>query len=63
MRTELGIKAMTITEVKDGQLEAAIDQANAMLQVYSEIEGLNSTIELMASLAESLEMVGLKAPE
>ena len=63
MRTELGIKGITITDIKDGQLEAAFDRANAMLQVYSEIEGLNSTIETMASLAESLEMVGLKAPE
>jgi len=63
MRTQSGIKSISMFEVKDGKLEAAIERVNQVLAAYSEIEGVNSTVELMATLAESFELIGLKAPE
>ena len=63
MRTQSGIKSISMFEVKDGKLEAALERVNKVLAVYSEIEGVNSTVELMATLAEALELVGVKAPE
>ena len=63
MRTQSGIKSISMFEVKDGKLEAALERVNKVLAVYSEIEGVNSTVELMATLAEAMELVGLKAPE
>ena len=63
MRTKYGIKAITISEVKEGKLEAATDRVNEILALYSEIEGVNSRVDTMATLVESLDIVGLKAPE
>ncbi|MHA1508659.1 MAG: hypothetical protein ACTSO6_08155 [Promethearchaeota archaeon] len=63
MRTESGIKSISMFEVKEGKLEAALERVNKVLAAYSEIEGVNSTLVTMASLAEALELVGLKAPE
>ena len=63
MRTKDGLKGITIAEIKEGQLEAAIAQANEMADIYSEIEGVNAEIETMASMVESLSSVGLKMPD
>ena len=63
MRTKYGIKGMSIYEVKEGKLEAAFDWLNEVLAAYSEIEGVNSTIETMTMLVESMELIGLKVPE
>lgn len=63
MRTKSGIKSISMFEVKEGKLEAAIERVNEVLAAYSEIEGVNSTMYTMASVGEALEMIGLKAPE
>ena len=63
MRTKHGIKAIVISEVKAGKLEAAFEQAGEILQLYSEIEGVNSRLDTMATLVESLSTVGLKPLE
>ena len=63
MRTKDGIKGITIAEIKEGQLEAAIAQANDMIEMYSEVEGVNAQIDIMNSIAEGLSSVGLKMPE
>ncbi len=63
MRTKYGIKAITISEVKEGKLEAAQERVNEILAAYSEIEGVNTRLETWATLLESLEAVGLKPPE
>lgn len=62
MRTKNGIKGITITEVNEGKLEAAIDRAQELVDMYSEIEGVNARFDLYATLAESMEMIGLKLP-
>ena len=62
MRTKHGIKGVTITEVNEGKLEAAIDRAQDLVDVYSEIEGVNARFDIMATLGESMEMIGLKMP-
>ena len=63
MRTKNGVKAITIFEVKEGKLDAALARANEMLAFYSEIEGVNSRLDTMSTLVEAMEMVGLKVPE
>ena len=63
MRTKNGIKGITIAEIKEDQLQAALDQANDMAQMYEEIEGLTSEITIWASMAESLTTLGLKMPD
>lgn len=63
MRTKYGIKAITISEVKEGKLEEAFARTSEMLAFYSEIEGVNSRLDTMATLIESMDLVGLKVPE
>ena len=63
MRTKSGIKSISMFEVKDGKLEAALERVNEVLAAYSEIEGVNSTVETMAIVAEALELLGIKMPE
>ena len=63
MRTKYGIKAISIYEAKEGKLEAALEWINENLASYSEVEGLNSRVDTMATLVESMELVGLKVPE
>ena len=63
MRTKYGIKAITISEVKEGKLDDGLARVSEILALYSEIEGVNSRVDTMATLVESMEMVGLKPPE
>ena len=63
MRTKDGIKGITIAEIEEGQLQAALDQANDMAQMYEEVEGLTSEITIWGSMAESLTTLGLKIPD
>ena len=63
MRTKDGIKAITISKVKEGKLDDALAKVNDMLAFYSEIEGVNSRVDTMATLVESLDIVGIKIPE
>jgi hypothetical protein len=62
MRTQHGIRSMNVSEVPVGKLEAAIDRANEMVDMFSEIEGVNAEFFTMATMAEALEMIGLKMP-
>jgi len=62
MRTKDGIKAITISEVKEGKLDDGLARISEILALYSEIEGVNSRVDTMATLIESLEIVGLKPP-
>ncbi len=63
MRTKYGIKGISIYEVKEGKLDVALERIGDILAIYSEIEGVNSRIDTMATLVESMDAVGLKAPE
>ena len=63
MRTKYGIKAITISEVKEGKLDDGLARINEILALYSEIEGVNSRVDTMATLVESLDIVGIKAPK
>lgn len=63
MRTKYGIKAITISKVKEGKLDDALARINEVLALYSEIEGVNSRVDTMATLLESLDTVRLKVPE
>jgi len=63
MRTKYGIKAITISEVREGKLDDGLARINEILALYSEIEGVNTRVDTMATLVESMEMVGLKPPK
>jgi len=63
MRTKYGIKAIAIYQVKEGKLDAALEWVGDILAAYSEIEGVNSRVDTMATLVESMEAIGLKVPE
>jgi len=63
MRTKYGIKSIAIYQVKEGKLDAALEWVSDILAAYSEIEGVNSRIDTMATLVESMESIGLKVPE
>ena len=58
-----GIEAISVTEVKEGKLEEFIlTQGKAMLS-YHDIEGFKYRSEVRATLAEGLELVGMKVPD
>jgi hypothetical protein len=63
MRTKNGIKVITISEVKEGKLDAALVRANNLLAFYSEVEGVNSRLDTMSTLVEAMDIVGLKVPK
>jgi hypothetical protein len=62
MRTKNGIKAIQVQEVMEGKLEQAITRINEFIAFLSEIEGVNTRIDTMATSAEAMEFIGLTIP-
>ncbi|MFW9940132.1 MAG: hypothetical protein ACFFFT_03770 [Candidatus Thorarchaeota archaeon] len=62
MRTKNGIKAIQIHEILEGKLEEAFTRFNEVLQFFAEIEGFNSRIDTMGTVAEAMEVIGLAIP-
>lgn len=58
-----GMKAFTISEVKDGKFKEFMNLAYEQILLYSEIEGYRSDIEVFMSGIEALPLVGLEMPE
>jgi len=58
-----GMKAFTISEVKEGKFNEFMKLAYEQILLYSEIEGYRSEIEVCMSGAEALPLVGLEMPE
>ena len=63
MGDKMGVKAITIANVKDGKLVEALTLAREMLRFYEEIEGLTSKIDLMTTPEEGFAALGMKRPE
>ncbi|HUW89055.1 MAG TPA: hypothetical protein VMV43_00900 [Candidatus Nanopelagicaceae bacterium] len=61
--TSEGMKAFTISEIKEGKLKEFMDLAYKQILIYSEIEGYKTEMEFYMSGAEALPLVGLKMPE
>ena len=62
MRTKNGIKGIAIYEVMEGKFEEAFNRASEILELYAEVEGLNSRIDTMATALEAMESIGLAIP-
>ncbi len=58
-----GMKAFSISEVKEGKFNEFMKLAYEQILLYSEIEGYRSDIEVFMSGAEALPLVGLEMPE
>jgi hypothetical protein len=58
-----GMKAFSISEVKEGKLKEFMNLAYKQILIYSEIEGYKTEMEFYMSGAEALPIVGLEMPE
>jgi len=58
-----GMKAFTISEVKDGKFKEYISLVYEQILLYSDIEGYRSEVEVYMSGTEALPLVGLEMPE
>ena len=62
--TKEGYKVVIADEIKEGKLKEYLAQANEQLLFFAEgIEGYKYQIEVMSSLIEALDILGLKPPE
>ena len=58
-----GMKAFSISEVKEGKFNVFMKQAYEQILLYSDIEGYRSEIEVFMTGTEALPLVGLDMPE
>jgi len=58
-----GMKAFSISEVKEGKLKEFMNLAYKQILIWSEIEGYRNDMEFYMSGAEALPLVGLEMPE
>ena len=58
-----GMKAFSISEIKEGKLKEFMDIAYKQILIYSEIEGYKTEMEFFMSGAEALPLVGLEMPD
>ena len=58
-----GMKAFTISEVKEGKFNEFMKLVYEQILLYSDIEGYRSEIEVFMSGTEALPLVGLEMPE
>jgi len=61
--TSDGMKAFSVSEIKEGKLKEFMDLAYKQILIYSETEGYKTAMEFYMSGAEALPLVGLDAPE
>jgi len=62
--TKEGYKAVSASEIKEGKLNAFIAQLNkTLLFIANGIEGYKYQVEVMSSIVEAMDIIGLKPPE
>ncbi|MFW9968906.1 MAG: hypothetical protein ACFFDF_01815 [Candidatus Odinarchaeota archaeon] len=57
-----GIRFLSITNVKEGKLEESLKRIYKELLYYSEIEDLESNVEVWGTWRESFEALGIEPP-
>lgn len=57
------MKAITISEVKEGKFNEFMQRAYKQVLMYSVIEGYSTELEVFMSGVEAMPLVGLKMPE
>lgn len=63
MGSKVGIKVITIWNVKEGKLEEALTRIGEMMRFYAEVEGFTYKTELMVTPEEAWATVGMTPPE
>ena len=58
-----GIEVMTILDVKEGELEAALERSRKAMAMYIGIAGLEYSIQLRSTIEEALASVGMSLPK
>ncbi len=62
--TKEGYKTVSASEIKEGKLNAFIAQLNkTLLFIANGIEGYKYQVEVMSSIVEAMDILGLKPPE
>ena len=62
--TKEGYKAVSADEIKEGKLNEYIARANEQLLFFAKgIEGYKYQIEIMSTVIEAMDVLGLKPPE
>jgi hypothetical protein len=61
--TEDGIKGLSVTLVKEGKLEEALNSIMKEIAYFSEIEGFESSIEVWATMQEGFQAYGMEPPK
>lgn len=61
--THQGVKVLGVTEVKQGQLEAAMERVQNALAMFLNIPGFEYSIDIYATAAEAMATIGMKLPE
>ena len=62
--TKEGYKVVVADEIKEGKLKEYLAQANKELLFFAKgIEGYKYQIEVMSSVIEAMDIIGLKPPE
>ncbi len=57
-----GIKAMIISEVKEGKLEEAWTRARNRVTMFIDVEGVEYSLDLHATAAEGFSSLGMSLP-
>ncbi len=61
--TEDGLRALSVTRVKEGKLEEALKMVNKEMVYFSEIEGFETSVEVWGTYQEAFEALGMELPE
>jgi len=60
--THKGVKSFSISEVKDGKLDAAYSRAVKMMAMFIGIKGFEYTIEIYSKIDEAMATMGMEMP-
>lgn len=57
-----GVKAISISEVKEGRLEEAWARARNMAYMFIDVEGVEYSLDLLATASEGFASLGMNLP-
>jgi hypothetical protein len=60
--TAEGLKAMSVIQVKEGKLEEVLKSVYKEMLYFSELEGLESNVEVWGTWREAFELMGMEIP-
>jgi hypothetical protein len=60
--THKGIRSFSISEVKEGKLDAAYGRAVNMMAMFQGVEGFEYTIDIYSKIDEAMAAIGLEMP-